>query len=373
MTQRVALDGKRVLVIAYGHVADTMAAVPGLRSLRAAYPSARIDALVVKASAAVLEGCPYVDEVVTWDDFRFKGSRFARAEKAAVIAALGMRLRSRRYHAVLVFHRSFRALRQIAALSGAPIRAGVSSGRDGYTHAMPPPGDIHSSREENRAVLASIGVEEDGGGLELWTSAADEEVADRLLPAAAAGPTIGLHPGSDWSCQQWLPDRFAAVGRALEQRLGARIVITGSRSEIGLEQEIARELKGSAVTLAGKTSLGQLAAVVRSLDLLIAVNSAPAAIAQAVGTPSVILLGPEDPRLTGLIAGAKLGLVQPGLRLAPGSWCEFGRWGLLSGCDSPMCRGVAGLDQLEPDEVTRVAIRILNASADRRSHLEVAR
>lgn len=369
----VNLDRARVLVIVYGHVADTMAAIPGLRSMRRAYPGARIEAMVIEASVPVLRGCPYVDEIVAWEDFNLKGTPWARAEKAAKVAALGLLIRRRAYDAVLVFHRSFGAIRRLAALSGARVVAGLSDGRDGYTHCAERPGPVHSSREENRAVLAAIGVDDDGLAPELWTTPDEETRASELLASARGGPLVGLHPGSDWSCQQWLPERFAAVGRELAGRLGATMVITGSRSETSLQREIVAGLDGPVVQAAGTTTLGELVALVRHLDLLVTVNSAPAAIAQAVGTPSVVLLGPEDPRLTGLMAGERVGVVQGTERLAPGSWCEFGRWGVLSGCDSPMCRGVGGLDQVRVDDVTAVAMRILLSARNARNTPEVAR
>ena len=361
MTTLAPLDGRRILVVIYGHVADTMAAVPGLRSLRRAYPRARIEALVIEASGPVLGGCPYVNEVLTWKDFRLKGTRIARFEKSATLGALGWRVRTRGYDAVLIFHRSFRAIRRLAAVSGAPVRVGVSDGRDGYTHSVPPPEGVHSSRDENRRVLAAIGVKEDGGPLELWTAERDQAAADRLLAGSGSGPVVGLHPGSDWSCQQWLPESFGAVGRALQSKIGARIVITGSASEAPLQEGIASGLAAAPVRAAGATSLGELVALIRRLDLVICVNSAPAAIARAVGTRAVVLMGPEDPRLTGLEPGSGLDIMQPGRRLAPGSWCEFGRWGVLSGCESPMCRAISGLDQLEPAEVTAAAMKLLGS------------
>ena len=104
--------------------------------------------------------------------------------------------------------------------------------------------------------------------------------------------------------------------------------------------------------------------MIRELDVLVCVNSAAAAIARAVGTPAVVLLGPEDPRLTGLVAGDRLRIVQPGERLIPGSWCEFGRWGLLSGCESPMCRGLSGLDQLDPMTVVEEVHGLLGAPVE---------
>jgi len=354
----------RVLAIVYGHVADSMAAVPALRSLRRGLPGTRIELLCLSSVAPLLEPCPYVDEVLAWDDFRRKGLRGARAEKAAVIAALALRLRRRRYDAVLVFHRSFRALRRLAAMSGAPVVAGVSDGGDGYSHPAPEPaGGLESSREENGRVLAAVGLADDGGPIELWTDEPDRARARSLL-AGAGRPLVGLHPGSDWSCQQWLPERFAAVGSALQRGLGAGVVITGSGAELELQEEIADGLAEPPVRAAGRTTLRGLAAVIRELDVLVCVNSAAAAIARAVGTPAVVLLGPEDPRLTGLVAGDRLRIVQPGERLIPGSWCEFGRWGLLSGCESPMCRGLSGLDQLDPMTVVEEVHGLLGAPVE---------
>jgi len=357
-------DDGRVLVVVYGHLADTMAAIPALRSLRRAWPRAHIEALVLRSAAPVLAHCPYVDEVVEWTDFRHKGSRSSRVEKAATIAALAARLRPRRYRGVLVLHNSAPPMRLLSRLLGAPVRAGVTTGGDGYTHAAPAAVEVASSRDENRRVLAAVGVPDDGEPVELWTTTHAAEQATRLL-ADARRPIVGIHAGSDWSCQQWLPARFAAVARRLQLETGATIVLTGSRSEITLQEEIAGGLANAPILLAGRTGFDDFVEVIRRLDLLIAVNSAAAAIAGAVQTANLILLGPEDGRYTSTSSGGLRRVLQPGGSKAPGSWCELGRWGVLSGCESPMCRGVGGLDQLEADVVAAEALTMLRTHRGR--------
>ncbi len=361
MSAQPDLDGERILVMVYGHVADTIAAIPGLRSLRRAYPNARIEVLILSASAPILGHCPYVDELVVWQDLRRKGMPFAQTEKLAAIATLMIRVRRRNYGAVIVFHRSFGFVRRLAATSGARVVAGVSHGNEGYTHRAAETARPESSRDENRRVLEALGLREDGKPVELWTGAADEGAALRLLEPDASRPTIGLHPGSDWSCQQWLPSAFSAVGRRLQIALGARVVVTGSEGEVALQEEIADGLVEPPVKAAGRTSLRELVALTRRMDLMICVNSSAAAIARAVGTPAVVLLGPEDPRFTGLEPGDRVQLVQPAQAREGGSWCEFGRWGVLSSCDSPMCRGVGGLAGVSPDRVFRDAMSLLGS------------
>ncbi len=355
---RVDLDNRRILVIVYGHVADTMAAIPGLRSLRAAYPSASIDVLALESAEPILGPCPYIDKLITWRDFQHKGERVARLEKLGVVSSLALRLKRRGYDATLVFHRSSGAMRKLSSMVGSGVRAGVSTGGDDYTHAARQGPDVESSREENRRVLESIGVTEDGGPIELWTDAEDAKWAADFV-GGHHGPAVGLHPGSDWSCQQWLPKQFAEVAGSLQATAGATIVITGSAAEVGLESEIADGLTGSVMRACGRTSFGQFVETIRRLDLLICVNSAAAAIASAVGTPAVVLLGLEDARYTGIGKDPRQSLIQPQMAARAGGWCEFGRWGVLSGCNSPMCRGLGGLGGLAPSIVISEALPML--------------
>jgi ADP-heptose:LPS heptosyltransferase len=370
---RVELNDGKILVIAYGHVADTMAAIPALRSLRAAYPSASIDVLALESARPILGPCPYIDNLITWQDFQHKGRRIARVEKLSVIASLALKLRRSGYDATLVLHRSSGAMRKLAGLIGTPVRAGLSSGGDGYTHLAAPGDAVESSRDENRRVLESIGVEEDGGALELWTSDEDKQWAAAFL-GSHSGPRVGIHPGSDWSCQQWLPKRFAEVGRNLQVTAGATVIITGSSGEVELETEIAEGLAESPLRACGRTSFGQFVEIIRGLDILIGVNSAAAAVARAVGTPAVVLLGLEDARYTGISSNRHLTLIQP--QMAPrggGGWCEFGRWGVLSSCDSPMCRGLGGLAEVAPAIVAQEALKLLDRVSGESVPLQVAR
>ena len=360
--KRVDLDGRKILVIAYGHLADTMASIPALRSLRAAYPSASIHVLALESAAPILGPCPYIDELITWRDFQHKGQRVARIEKAGVLAALAWKLKQSGYDATIVFHRSNGAMRKLAAWIGTPIRAGVSNGGDGYTHAAAPGPEVESSREENSRVLDALGVEEDGGALELWTKPEDVEWATAFV-GSGSGPLVGLHPGSDWSCQQWLPKRFAEVGSTLQTAARARIVITGSGAETDLEDEIAQGLANDPLRACGQTTFGQFVEVIRRLDVLVCVNSAAAAVATAVGTPAVVLLGLEDARYTGVGSSLTQILIQPKVATQGGGWCEFGRWGVLSGCNSPMCRGLGGLAAVPPAIVSAEVLKMLERSA----------
>ena len=72
------------------------------------------------------------------------------------------------------------------------------------------------------------------------------------------------------------------------------VVITGSRDERTQADEIIRRCNGSTYNLAGKTSIGMLAAVFKACKLFIGVDSAGVHIAAAVGTPTVAIFGPSS-------------------------------------------------------------------------------
>jgi hypothetical protein len=223
---------------------------------------------------------------------------------------------------------------------------------------MPPATGVESSTQENARVVAALGAAVDGRGLELWTEPADSAWAAQFL-ASEKHPVIGVHPGSDWSCQQWLPARFAEVARSLQTSVSAAIVITGTADELDLAEEIQAGLFQPALNACGQTTFGGFVEVVRRLDLLICVNSAAAAVARAVGTPAVVLLGLEDARYTGVADGDALTVLQPHGSVG-GGWCEFGRWGVLSSCNSPMCRGLGGLSALEVPVVVEAALDLIS-------------
>lgn len=353
---------RRILVVVYGHLSDTMAATPALRSLRAALPDARIEVLALRCARPVLGRSPHLDALVEWDDFRHKGEAVARLEKAAVIAALGLRLRRRRYDATVVLHNGIGAMRRLAQVVGSPVRAGLSYGEDGFTHRAPPAAAAESAREENARILAAFGVDDDRGPVELRTLPGERAAARRLV-GSGTGPLVGIHPGADWSCQQWLPERFAQVAATLQEEAGARVILTGSASEVGLQEEIAAAMGRAPIRAAGRTSFGELVEVIRHLDLLVCVSSVASSIADVTGTPSVVLLGPEDGRFTGMAANPRRRVLQPGGSRLAGSWCELDRWGVLSGCKSPVCRGIGGLAELDPGAVSAAALELLDTAA----------
>jgi lipopolysaccharide heptosyltransferase I len=123
-----------------------------------------------------------------------------------------------------------------------------------------------------------------------------------VFPPAARSeprPRVGLLPVSRWETKNWPADRFVAVARRLQQERDATIFLLGGASDATVSEEQEKAIGGRVVNLCGKLTIPESGAVIRELDLLIANDSGPVHMAAAVGTPTLVIFGPTDPRRTG--------------------------------------------------------------------------
>jgi len=100
-------------------------------------------------------------------------------------------------------------------------------------------------------------------------------------------------------------DRWVMLAQWLAEERGLPVAIIGAPGE---ESQVApllaavREENGARIPggdLVGKTSVGQMMAVIRDAALVVANDSAPLHMAVGLDRPCVALFGPTDPRLVG--------------------------------------------------------------------------
>ena len=105
---------------------------------------------------------------------------------------------------------------------------------------------------------------------------------------------IGIHAGARPPARRWPAAYFAVLADELARMFDAQIILTGSTDELPIVRSVEEQMTTRAINLAGKTSLGGLAALIDILDLFISNDTGPAHIANAVGTPSITIFGPAD-------------------------------------------------------------------------------
>ncbi len=292
---------ERFLFIKPADFGDLLLATPALRALRETFPGARIDLLVPPASAQILHGCPYVDELIPFDKHAFdRPAALLRPERWLGLVRLARALRRRRYDVVIIpRHLTTRwgALKfaALALATGAPRRVGLDNGRGWFlTDRVPDEGfGARHEVEYDLSVVARLGAHTEDVRLWLPSDPGAEAWADRLT-ARWPRPLVVLHPGSGaYSvARRWPAERFATLADAWLERHGGTVVLIDASPEV--TAAVRQAARWPLVDLGGKTSLLQTIALIRRCDLFVGNDSGPLHMAAAAGVPAVGIYGPSN-------------------------------------------------------------------------------
>jgi heptosyltransferase II len=294
----VKLQAKKILVMRYRFIGDTVLTVPFLRNLRQAFPNSRIDLMLEPFSGQVIEGCPYVDRIIPFEIKTIhRYSSQSRRGKLAGYAQYWRQIRQERYDAAFVLKRSLSSALLVWA-AGVPRRIGFAT--EGRKILLSDPVAYRDDRHEVQNFLdclRALDIPVFSEALELWPAPESDEMVAGLLSDAGWSPEdtkIIIHAAASLPAKQWPLERFAAVMQFLQQRYHARFLYTGAKEDASLYREIERQGPFHGLDLCGKTSLHENLSVYRACDLFFGVDSGPMHMAAAVDVPVIALFGPTN-------------------------------------------------------------------------------
>ncbi|TAM36245.1 glycosyltransferase family 9 protein [bacterium] len=258
---------KNILVIRDDRFGEFLLNIPALRALKERYPAADLT-LAVKADVRELAQCvEYSDRVIVWDD------DFRRS------------LRKQRFDICVVLDPTKEAHWQ-AFFAGIPIRVGYNR-KWGFL--------LTRKIEDNKSLGLKHEVEYNldlVGLVEAKTN--DKSLSLGKLPTHTdpeyAG-AIAIHPYTSDPLKQWPIERFMELARRIAREMKVKVVLVGKApSSIGMADEL--------VNLVNKTSLVELAQILRQCRLLVSCDSGPMHLAASVGTRVVALFRHDLPGKT---------------------------------------------------------------------------
>jgi len=263
--------------------------------------------------APLFEKSPDIDDIVLYGD-RYEGL-FGKLRLAGA-------LRREKYDRAILLQNAFDAA-LMAFLAGIPERIGY--GRDFRNFLLTKP--IHFHGEDRRMhhieyyleLLRRAGI--DASATVPWIELTlEERLSAREKLGGLKRPVVGINPGARFGpAKQWKPERFASLVKKIVEELGGSAVVFGGSGEAALASGIAN-LAGvepsSAMVMAGKTTLRELAALISECDALVTTDSGPMHIGYATRTPLVAIFGSTSPKLTGPV-GYGFKVVQHKTKCAP--------------------------------------------------------
>lgn len=298
---------RRLLCVRLDAIGDVLMTTPALRALRSAVPGRRVTLLTSPAGAEAARLVPKVDDLIVYDAPWMKTAPSDADSRAD--AAMVRRLRAHAFDGAVIFtvySQSPLPAPLLCYLADVPLR--VAHCRENpyrlLTHWVPDPEPTRVVRHEVRRQLdlaAAIGSRTDDERLSLRVPrSAQARVSDLLsrLRVDQGPPWAVVHPGATAPSRRYPEDAFAHVVRRLVRDLGWRVVLTGAAAERPLVRRIARAAGVPTCSLAGRLSLGDLAALLARAPILVANNTGPAHVAAAVGTPVVVLYALTNPQHT---------------------------------------------------------------------------
>ena len=298
-------DLSRVLAIRLDSIGDVVMLGPALRALREKLPQAEITLMTSSAGREAASMIPWVDHVlvqdVPWQDSSLKNLLNSKEEMDFI-----ERLRERQFSLAMIFNtisQSSYPAAYACSLAGIPYRVGFSDDLDrgALSHFSTNPSDEIHQVDRNLSLLENIGIYAENNYPELYIPDEVQERADELLYEVHVNPQrpfIVLAPGASCSARRYDPLRFAEATRILAAQTELPLVIVGNSCELeslGPVLQVAQEnLFGNLHSLVGKTSVPELAAIIRWASLTIAHNSAPMHIADVFRCPMIVLYSGTD-------------------------------------------------------------------------------
>jgi lipopolysaccharide heptosyltransferase II len=331
-----ALREKKILVIKLSSLGDIILSIPAIRSIRQKFQNGyRISVLVSNQYKEVLMRCPYLDELIVCD-FKNRDNGFAAFLK------LASKLRRKNFDTVIDLQNNRRS-HILSGLSFAKSRYGYNNKKYAFflNKKINDANPLLDPISHQFRILAMMGVGLADKRIELWPSREDEMRVNELLKSEwlsekqkLAG--INLSASRRWKSKNWPLGKIAELCDELQKR-DVRVVISGTFEDTPDFNQLSLQTKNSKlINFCGKTSVNQLACLIKKCAVFISPDSAPLHIAAGLSVPVVALFGPTDPKRHAPKA-PNCAVINKGLSCSP--------------CYKPKCNNNKCMGQITPEEV----------------------
>ena len=282
-------DVSRIAVLRGGGLGDLLFALPALSALAAAYPGAALT-LLGSPSHAELLGNTTAAPV---SDVRIlppaEGVRPGPVDQAAVEAFLAA-MRREEFDLAVQLHGGGRFSNPFLPQLGARHTVGSRTPDAAPLERSVP--YLYYQHEPLRGLEVAGFAGAPPAGLEARLRPLDRHAGhvEELLHrhgVSPAGPLVAVHPGATDPRRRWPAERFGEVAAVCAAE-GSHVLVVGTPDERRLAGQVV-EAAGSdrVVSVAGRLSLGELAALLDRCNVLLGNDSGPRHLAQALGIPTV--------------------------------------------------------------------------------------
>jgi lipopolysaccharide heptosyltransferase II len=267
---------KKVLFIRPGGIGDAVLLLPAIHLLRENFPDSYIDVLCEKRNADIFRFSRDINRIYLYD----KGFDL-------------LKYIWNRYDVVIDTEQWHRLSAVAAYLTRASVRIGFFTNERGklFTHQIPYSHDDYEVYSFLHLIepITKNSLSFDVNKSFINTDLVSLSYSSFFEETKNNGECIAIFPGASVNERRWGGERFGEVAKILHAK-GYKIIILGSHADTEDAAKI-KEYADNSLDLTGKTSLKEVAAILKKCKLLITADSGLMHIAYGVGTPTVSLFG----------------------------------------------------------------------------------
>ena len=275
-------SAKRILIIRLSSIGDILLTTAFIRQTRIQFPDSRIDFVVKKKFAGLVQFNPHLNHVYQFD------------ETQGLKGLLGLRkhIKKKKYDYVLDLHNNLRSRILTFNLPSKIFRIKKNKIKRALLvyFKINLFEQIVSVAEKYLAVGRALDIKDDHHGLELyWKDRHVKAVEKKISYRVLKNGFIALAPGAGFKTKQWPVEYFRLLIQKLEKETKFKIVLLGSAAE--KEQFRPLVTSENVLNLAGKLNLLESAIVLNRARFLISNDSGLMHMATAVNTPVLAIFG----------------------------------------------------------------------------------
>jgi ADP-heptose:LPS heptosyltransferase len=259
---------------------EFLLSIPAFRALKQLFPGFKLILAVDTVVADIARFIPGVDEVLIWEN---------RKHSLAEVLSFSRELRRKRIGVFAVFNPSKQA-HLISFLSAAKVRLGWKRKWDFFlTHKASDQKHAGNKHEidSNLELVSVLGIKDFDKRLSLNI---DTKQADGFLSG------IVVHPWTSDQVKQWPLENFRGLIERLLKCCNLPIIIVGGKEQLQEAERVFFGLdKQKVFDYTGKTTLPQLAGILKKSSLLISGDSGPVHLASCVDTPTIAIFRNDIP------------------------------------------------------------------------------
>jgi heptosyltransferase-2 len=285
----------RILIVRTDRIGDAVLSTPAIKAARSALPDSYIAVMVSPQAREIIEGNPYLDEVIVFD----------KKISGGLWGTLGFadKLKRKHFDTALILHPVGR-VHMILWLAGIKNRIGFDkklgfflTKRIAHTKQL---GEKHE-RDYNFDILQAAGITTAQEELFVPVKSGDRSKIKHILKENGIGEGDGyvvMHPAASCPSKRWPAERFAQAADEIIEKFHKKIVIVAGANDRRFGQAVREAMDSGALDLSGDLSVGELAALLEGAALLVSNDSGPVHIAAALKVPVVAIFGRNQPGLS---------------------------------------------------------------------------